>query len=152
MEQLERPDEATWDERRLWFEAREAAFGRAGAGALSEQACALMVDLQAAFCAGAWAAAVILAAAVVDLQTGEGRGAAAGLDKKERDWLRLLRNALVHEHPKRPGLSMRDQWTGRGRWERKARRAVEAALAALYAPPQEQGDGRAPGAAGAGRG
>jgi hypothetical protein len=135
VEQLERPDEATWDERRLWFEEREAALGRGGAGALSEQACALMVDLQAAFCAGAWAAVVILAAAVVDLQTGEGRGAAAGLDKKERDWLRLLRNALVHEHPTRPGLTMRDQWTGRDRWEQKARRAVEAALAALYAPP-----------------
>ncbi len=31
MEQLERPEEAVWDERRLWFEAREAACGRAGA-------------------------------------------------------------------------------------------------------------------------
>ncbi len=148
MEQLERPDEATWDERRLWFEAREAAFGRAGAGALSEQACALMVDLQAGFCAGAWAAVVILAAAVVDLQSNQ-RGAVPGLDKKERDWLRLLRNALVHEHPKRPGLTMRDQWTGRDRWERKARRAVEAALAALYAPSGQTGPDRS---AGAGRG
>ena len=152
MEQLERPDEATWDERRLWFEEREAARARAGAGTLSEQACALMIDLQAAFCAGAWAAVVILAAAVVDLQTGEGQGAPAdldraGLDKKERDWLRLLRNALVHEHPKRPGLTMRDQWTGRERWERKARRAVEAALAALYPRPGQQGGEQTSGAA-----
>jgi hypothetical protein len=144
VEQLERPDAATWDERRLWLEDREAAFGRGGAGPVSEQACALMLDLQAAFCAGAWAAVVILAAAVVDLQSNQ-RGAVPGLDKKERDWLRLLRNALVHEHPKRPGLTMRDQWTGRDRWEKKARRAVEAALAALYAPPSEEGDERAAG-------
>ena len=122
MEQLERPDEATWDERRLWFEEREATFAQGGAETLSEQACALMIDLQATFCAGIWSAVVILAAAIVDLQAGE--GSLAGLDKKERDWLRLLRNALVHEHPKRPGLTMRDQWTGRDRWERKARRAA----------------------------
>ena len=146
MEQLERPDEATWDERRLWFEEREAALGRAGAGALSEQACALMIDLQVAFCAEAWAAVVILAAAVVDLQSNQ-RGAVPGLDKKERDWLRLLRNALVHEHPKRPGLTMRDQWTGRDRWEKKARRAVEAALAALYAPSRQPEDAPTAGAA-----
>jgi hypothetical protein len=138
LEQLERPDATIWDERRLWFEAREAAFGRAGAGPLSEQACALMVDLQAAFCAGAWAAVVILAATVVDLQSNR-PGAAPGLGKKERDWLRLLRNALVHEHPKRPGLTMRDQWTGRDRWEKKARRAVEAALAALHASSERPG-------------
>jgi hypothetical protein len=132
MEQLERPDAAIWDERRLWFEEREAECARGGAETLSEQAVALMVDLQAVFCAGAWSAVVILAAAIVDLQTGEGRGAAAGLDQKQRDWLRLQRNALVHKHPKRPGITMADQWTGRERWERKARRAVEAALAALY--------------------
>jgi hypothetical protein len=146
MEHLERPDEITWDERRLWFEEREAAAAHGGAGPLSEQACALMVDLQAAFCAGAWAAVVILAASIVDLQSGERGRAAAGLDKKERDWLRLLRNALVH---KRPGITMQDHWTGRERWEQKARRAVEAALAALYPPSGQQGPGRA---AGAGRG
>lgn len=130
MEQLERPDEATWDERRLWFEAREAAFARGGAETLSEQACALMVDLQAAFCAGIWSAVVVLAAAIVDLQAGE--GTLTGLGKKERDWLRLRRNALVHKHPTRPGITMKDQWAGRDRWEKHARRAVEAALAALY--------------------
>jgi hypothetical protein len=37
MEQLERPEEAVWDERRLWFEAREAACAKAGAPAPSEQ-------------------------------------------------------------------------------------------------------------------
>lgn len=132
MEQLERPDEATWDERRLWFEAREAAFARGGAETLSEQACALMVDLQAAFCAGIWSAVVVLAAAIVDLQAGAGGPSLAGLDKKQRDWLRLRRNALVHKHPTRPGITMKDQWAGRERWEKHARRAVEAALAALY--------------------
>lgn len=145
MEQLDRPDQTTWDERRLWFEEREGRCGRGGVETLSEQACALMIDLQAAFCAGAWSAVVILAAAIVDLQSSEGGRAADRLDKKERDWLRLLRNALVHRHPKRPGITMQDQWTGRDRWEKHARRAVDAALAAVY--PQAHvaagpGDGR----------
>jgi len=141
MEQLERPDEATWDERRLWFEEREAAFAQGGAETLSEQACALMIDLQATFCAGIWSAVVILAAAIVDLQASE--GSLAGLDKKERDWLRLRRNALVHKHPTRPGITMKDQWAGRDRWEKYARRAVEAALAALY-PAAGATGGRVP--------
>ncbi len=129
MEQLDRPDEITWDERRLWFEETEARHAAGGAGVLSEQAVALMLDLQAAFCAGAWSAVVILAAAIVDSQ---GRETFLALDKKERAWLRLLRNALVHPRPKQPGITMQDQWTGRDRWEKKARRAVEAALLALY--------------------
>ena len=130
MEQLDRPDEITWDERRLWFEETEARHAAGGAGVLSEQAVALMLDLQAAFCAGAWSAVVILAAAIVDSQ---GRETFQALDKKERDWLRRLRNSLVHVHDKRSGITMQDQWTGRDRWENKARRAVELACSALYA-------------------
>ena len=148
MDQLERPDEPTWDERRLWFEAREAAASAAGAGRLSEQACALMIDLQAVFCAGAWAAAVIVAASVVEAQAflagfpNDGR-------EGDRAWLRGLRNRLVHESPKQPALTIEDQWLARGEWERTARKAVEIALAALYgvpvdAPHRPARSGRAP--------
>jgi hypothetical protein len=115
MEQLERPDEITWDERRLWFEAREAQVGRGGTGALSEQACALMIDLQAVFCAGAWAAVVILAAVIVDAQLREVRGGPERPAASERQWLRRLRNALVHEDPTKPGLTLEDHWTRRGK-------------------------------------
>jgi hypothetical protein len=137
MEHLDRPDEITWDERRLWFEAREAEIGRGGAGAVSEQACALMIDLQAAFCAGAWAAVVILAAVIVDAQMREARGGPERPAPAERQWLRRLRNALVHEDSTKPALTMEDHWTRRGEWETYARRAVEAALAALYPAPGE---------------
>src|SRR3546814_602024 len=73
MEQLERPPEEVWDERRLWFEEQEARHARVGVRAPSEQACALMIDLQAVFCAGAWAAVVILACAVTEAQGGSRR-------------------------------------------------------------------------------
>ena len=132
MEQLERPDQTTWDERRLWLEEREAAYAQGGARTISEQACALMIDLQATFCAGAWSAVVILAAVIVEAQVHVARGGVEQPSFEERKWLRQLRNALVHEGPAGPTLTLEDHWTGRKRWEGHARRAVEAALAALY--------------------
>jgi hypothetical protein len=142
MEQLERPEEAVWDERRGWFEAREAACARAGAPAPSEQACALMIDLQAAFCAGAFSAAIVLAAAIVDAQAPPGSPREAdvsGLDRKTLRWLRGLRNRLVHEDPANPAIVIEDHWMRRDIWERQARRAVEAAFAALYPGSAGQG-------------
>ena len=56
-----------------------------------------MVELQAVFSAGAWAAVVILAAVVVDAQFREARGGPERPAPEERRWLRRLRNALVHE-------------------------------------------------------
>ena len=142
MEQLEPPDEAVWEERRLWFEAREASCAKAGAPAPSEQACALMIDLQAAYCAGAFSAAVVLAAAIVDAQALPGaprEAGVAGLDRKTLRWLRGLRNRLVHEDPANPAITIEDHWMKRDAWERLTRRAVEAAFAALY--PGSAGEG-----------
>jgi hypothetical protein len=142
MEQLERPEEAVWDERRLWFEAREASRARAGAPAPSEQACALMIDLQAAFCVGAFSAAIVLAAAIVDAQAPSDAPREAGVpgvDRKTLRWLRGLRNRLVHEDPASPAITIADHWMKRDIWERQTRRAVEAALAALY--PGSAGEG-----------
>ncbi len=138
MEQLDPPDMVLWDERRLWFEEREAARARAGAPAPSEQACALMIDLQAAFCAGAWSAAIVLAAAIVDAQALPGAPREAevpGVERKTLRWLRGLRNRLVHEDPANPVITIEDQWMKRVKWERLSRRAVGAALGALYAAP-----------------
>ncbi len=138
MEQLDRPEAVVWDQRRLWFEGREAARGRAGAPAPSEQACALMIDLQAAFCAGAWSAVIVLAAAIVDAQAPAGadrRADIPGVERKTLRWLRGLRNRLVHEDPGSPAITIEDHWLNRDTWERWARRAVEAALDALYPAP-----------------
>ena len=135
MEHLDPPDPIQWDERRLWFEACEAAYARAGAPAPSEQACALMIDLQATFCAGAWAACVILAAAIVESQgrvAGSRVAAPPGVERGDARWLRALRNRLVHENRESPAFTIDDQWMRRDRWERHARRAVGIALAALY--------------------
>jgi len=140
MEQLDYPVLETWEERRRWFEALEAERSRGGAAsALSEQACALMVDLQATFCVGAFAAAIVLAATIVDSQ-GRLTRADPGL-ADELGWLRLTRNALVHEDPREPVLTIEDQWMNRRAWERDAKRAIAIAMAALYpAGAETQGE------------
>ncbi len=46
-----------------------------------------------------------------------------------------MRNRLVHEDPANPAITIEDHWLNRDTWERWARRAVEAALDALYPPP-----------------
>jgi len=132
MEHLDRPAEAEWDERRLWFEEQEALHARAGARFPSEQACALMIDLQAVFCAGAWAAAVIVACAVTEAQGGSRRESLPGVPDSDYRWLRALRNRLCHENRTNPELTVEDQWLRRDLWEERARRAVGIAFAALY--------------------
>ena len=133
MEQLDPPDVVEWDERRLWFERLEEEHARLGAGDLSEQACALMIELQCVFCAGAWAAAVILAATIAESQMLWTRENVPESLREELAWLRRQRNALLHEDPTSPALTIEDQWMHRKRWERDARRAVDVALAAIYA-------------------
>ena len=132
MEHLERPSEETWDERRLWFEEQEAHYARHGARSPSEQACALMIDLQAVFCAGAWAAVAILACAVTEAQGGSKRESLPGVPDADYRWLRALRNRLCHENRNDPELTVEDQWLRRDLWEERARRAAAIAFAALY--------------------
>lgn len=136
MEHLEHPDLETWEERRLWFEGLQAEAGDRGAApVLSEQAVALMIDLQAVYCAGAWAATVVLAATIVESQRRLLR--ADDALREELAWLRRMRNQLIHEDAKRPLLSLQDQWTGRGDWEKHARRAIMVTFAVLH-PSERQ--------------
>lgn len=140
MEQLEYPDELTWQARRDWFEARQADYAESGSRRPSEQALALMIDLQAVFCAGAWAAAVVIAAAVVECQARvQGlrppRDWLPGISRRDLTWLHGVRNSLMHQSRATPGLTIHDQWGRRPEWEAQARRAVEVAFAALYPPP-----------------
>ncbi len=130
MEQLDLPSDEIWSERRFWFEDLENAAGRSGAPSPSEQACALMIDLQSAFCAGAFSAVVVLAAAIVEAQIG--RRPQSDAEHKARRWLQDLRNKLVHENRELPAITVEDHWLRRAEWEDAARRAILLAFGALY--------------------
>lgn len=131
MELVERPSETLWDQRRDWLAEREARYAEGGAGRLSEQAAALAVDLERVFCAGAWAACVVLAGAIVDAQAYHA-GFPQHARREEESWLRGLRNRLMHAQASQPAITMEDQWLRGPEWERSAKRACDLALEALY--------------------
>jgi hypothetical protein len=73
MVHLEHPSIKMWEERRDWFE-QNAEPPDEGGYLLSEQACAVVADLQCAFCAGAWIAVIVLAAAAIDAHLHDAEG------------------------------------------------------------------------------
>jgi hypothetical protein len=130
MEQLDLPGDEVWSERRFWFEDLESEAGRSGAPSPSEQACALMIDLQAVYCAGAFSAVVILASAIVEAQGGA--DPVTPELRRARRWLQDLRNRLVHEDREQPVITVEDHWLRRNEWQAVARRAILLAFGAFY--------------------
>jgi hypothetical protein len=145
MDHLDHPTEQIWDERRNWFEAQEAEFRGGGSYIVSEQACALIVETQSVFCAGAWIAVVILAIAVIDAQLRETEvpgfeGSTfqlldeAGANPATQ-YLRKRRNELVHLSPENPAITVDQQWGNRVDLEADAREAVILMFQAFYTRP-----------------
>lgn len=145
MDHLECPTPSVWSARRIWFAQEEEGARGKGSYLVSEQACALLAELQSVFCAGAWVAVIVLAVAVVeaqlrDIEFSDFRGNlkqlldAAGTDP-DLQQLRARRNALVHCRPDAPGITVDDQWARRAELEDQAREAIRLALAAFYMSP-----------------
>ena len=118
------------EEREAWF--RETMV-RADMGRLSDQAAALLAELETIFVAGAWVATVILAAAVIEAELraegDDGRFTNTGVLFREAglgddfDWLRQRRNALLH-FTGEPALTVDMFWFQAAELEADARRSV----------------------------
>jgi hypothetical protein len=110
MRTLAPPDPKLWEQRAEWF--WRAHDLNAGPHALdpNPRTGLLLAELEAVFCAGAWAAAVIVAWALVEAEERAAERAAAARGEEappepDADWLRAQRNALVHagtEPPEAP--------------------------------------------------
>jgi hypothetical protein len=129
-----------WELRRDWFE-QKAKPPDDGGYLVSEQACALLADLQCAFCAGAWITVVVLAAAAIDAHLHDAEGftgnAKRAIDEAGADphlpRLRKRRNALIHSDSDSPAITVDQQWSERARLEDDARLAVELVFRVFYA-------------------
>lgn len=131
-----------WKERRDWFE-QNAEPPDDGGYLLSEQACALTADLQCAFCAGAWIAVIVLAAATIDAHLHDAEGF-SGNAKRAIDAagagpqlhaLRKRRNRLIHADSDNPAITIDQQWSERLLLEEDARLAVKLVFRVFYANP-----------------
>ncbi len=139
---LEHPSKEMWEVRRRWFE-QKAEPPDDGGYLVSEQACALVADLRCVFCAGAWIAVIILAAAAIDAHLHNAEGctgnAKSAIDEAGADphlhVLRKRRNALIHSNSDRPAIDVDQQWSERVRLEDDAKLAVELVFRVFYASP-----------------
>lgn len=88
------PAAELWSRRAAWFwQAHDVNAGPAPLS-LDARGEILLADLEAAFCAGAWSAVILLAWALV-----EGAERARGDERPppaDVDWLREMRNGLAH--------------------------------------------------------
>jgi hypothetical protein len=104
MRTLAPPDPKLWQSRADWFwRAHDLNAGPRPLD-LNPRSSLLLGELEAVFCAGAWASVVIVAWALVEAEERAAARAAAARHEEARpepdaDWLRGQRNALVHAGP-----------------------------------------------------
>lgn len=141
MDQLDFPSGATWEQRRSWFENLFDIDYYGGGVLASEHALGLLVDLQAVYCAGAFASCVIIACTTIDAHLQDVEGAEGGLKSTfstsahhaELEWLRTYRNRLVHFKPaKSQAITVDDHWEKRIAHEAHAKRAIKLVAWVLF--------------------
>jgi len=97
----------TWEERYNWLRStEEVEAGVWGSILLSRHGILLSYDVEIAFCAGAWLSVIVLAHAAIDATLRdlcafdyETNSKAIFGDDEDLQWLRKLRNHLVHVKP-----------------------------------------------------
>jgi hypothetical protein len=95
------PDAAAWRRRAAWFWRAHDINAGPLAPPSRPRVDALVAELETVFCAGAWAATVILAWALCEIVHREAarRGAGDEAPAADYDWLRERRNRLIHGSP-----------------------------------------------------
>jgi len=142
---LEQPSAELREARRQWFDELGESLASEGSYMVSEQACALIGEVQTCFCAGAWVAVLVLAMVTVDAQlretelpgfTGNTRQLLdAAQANPELQRLRERRNAIIHLDPGNPAITVDQQWANRDQLEQEARQAVRLMFEAFYIGP-----------------
>jgi len=145
MDHLEYPKKEAWEERRRWFESVEEEYRGNDSYLVSEQACALIAEVQSVFCAGAWIAVSILSLSAIDSQLRETESpdfkgntkkllTSSGVNPKLQK-LRIRRNSLVHIDIDNPAITVDQQWSNRKELEAEAKNAVRLMFEAFYISP-----------------
>jgi hypothetical protein len=146
MEQLDCPSQDIWEQRQQWFEhCLEEAQHPLANYIVSDHATALLVELQACYCVGAWVSVVILSISIIDAQireteAGDGRIGTAKLLTEyyaghDINWLRKLRNKYVHIDIDSPALTIDDQYMKRKEMEADATKAIKMVIRSFFQSP-----------------
>ncbi|WP_116786997.1 hypothetical protein [Flavobacterium psychrotrophum] len=144
MDIFEQTDRDTWNTRREWVD-KELQDAEIGCHLLSDHATALFMDMQLAYCAGAWISVVVMSVSVIDAHLRETEamdnciGTAKLLDEyyegKNINWLRQLRNHYVHLNMNKNILKMNDWFDNQLEFEMNATKAIKMTISALFQNP-----------------
>lgn len=146
MDLFEYPNREIWQKRRNWIDS-ELEKAEAGFSYLvSDHSTALFMDMQIAYCSGAWLSVVIMSVSVIDAHLRETEalddkiGTAKLLTEyyegENIDWLRQLRNRYVHHNLDKPILEMNDWFINQEQLELNATKAIEMTIKALFQNPE----------------
>lgn len=144
MDLFDCPKIEIWRSRRVWLDIE---MGNAETGlvyAVSDHSTVLFMDMQQAFCAGAWISVIVMSISVIDshLRENEVMDNSIGTAKllqdfyegEEIDWLRRLRNKYVHHNLEKPLLEM-NAWFSQEQLEKDAYKAMKMTIVALFQNP-----------------
>lgn len=138
------PQKEIWERRRVWLdeELEKAEVGLVYS--VSDHSTALFMDMQVAFCAGAWISVIIMSISVIDSHLRETEaddnliGTAKLLQEfyegEEIDWLRKLRNRYVHHNLEKPFIEI-NAWFNQEQLEKDAYKAIKMTISALFQNP-----------------
>jgi hypothetical protein len=146
MENLfDHPNQDLWQRRRKWIdkELEDAEIGMSYL--VSDHATALFMDMQIAYCSGAWLSVIVMSVSVIDAHLRETEamendlGTAKLLNDyysgEDINWLRILRNKYVHLNMDKPVLEMNAWFDNQKELEENATKAFKMTIYALFQSP-----------------
>lgn len=126
----------------MWLEEQIEKANVGGSYILSEHATTLFMDMELAFCAGAWISVVVMSVSVIDVHLRETKamdnkiGTAQLLSKyyegENIDWLRQLRNKFVHLNLDNTLIETTDWYNNQQQLEKYAIEAMQMTISALF--------------------
>ncbi len=142
---FEYPNREIWQKRRNWLDNELEKAETGFSYLVSDHSTALFMDMQIAYCSGAWLSVVIMSVSVIDahLRETEAMDDKIGTAKllteyyegENIDWLRQLRNRYVHHNLDKPILEMNDWFINQEQLELNATKAIEMTIKALFQNP-----------------
>lgn len=145
MDLFDYPNKEIWTKRRQWLDNELEKAETGLVYDVSYHSIVLFMDMQIAFCSGAWISVVIMSVSVIDshLRENEAMDTSIGTAKllkeyyegEEIDWLRQLRNKYVHHNLDKPFIEMNDWFDNQEQLEENATKAMKMTISALFQNP-----------------
>lgn len=142
MDPFDCPSQEAWDRRSDLISEMLREAEKWPSYLLSDHATALFMDMERAYCAGAWLSVIVMSVSVIDSHLREteamdnGLGTAKLLQKyyggSNIDWLRKLRNQYVHTDIQNPALEMNAWFDNQAILEKDATTAMQMTINALF--------------------